>query len=62
MKIAPRSDREPKRRPRTVGGDVLAEAEAIGFDVLLAWITEGPDRPPRSNEELLEWARERGLC
>lgn len=44
-----------------VGGmDVLAEADDIGPEVLLAWITEGPARPPESRKELLEWAHETG--
>lgn len=42
--------------------DVLAEAEEIGLELLLAWIADGPPRPPDSNEELLEWARGRSAC
>ena len=42
------------------GVEVLGEAEAVGLDLLLAWITDGPPRPPTSREELVEWAADRG--
>ena len=42
------------------GLDILAQAEDIGSEVLLAWITDGPARPPESRKELLEWAHQRG--
>ena len=41
--------------------EVLAGVEEIGLELLLAWIADGPPRPPDSREELHAWAKERGL-
>jgi hypothetical protein len=33
----------------------------LGLKLHLAWITDGPPRPPASHEELVTWARELGF-
>jgi hypothetical protein len=41
--------------------EVVAAADAIGFDAVMAWIVDGPDRPPRDGAELRRWARRRRI-
>lgn len=46
------------------GADELEDLADLGDDeleLLLHWITNGPPRPPESADELVGWARERGL-
>jgi hypothetical protein len=40
--------------------DAIAELGQGELELLLAWIADGPARPPESREELEAWARERG--
>jgi hypothetical protein len=48
-----------------VAGDGAAELELLAdlgdgeLELLVAWITDGPPRPPESREELEAWGRDR---